>query len=87
MQEIPLSFLSLLPLIAHDPEVELKSMVSRFMTRFVKNQNMGIHIIDKPLGGVEDKALVEQSFITFVYILGHHPDFSDEISDLKMFSV
>ena len=41
MQEIPLSFLSLLPLIAHDPESELKSMVSRFMSRFVKNQNMG----------------------------------------------
>lgn len=40
MRQISYSFVALLPLIAHDPEVELKTMVSRFLSRF-KQQNLG----------------------------------------------
>ena len=37
------------------------------------------------IGNDEEPLVVEQSFVRLLYILGHHPDFSDDVEDLNMF--
>ena len=88
LRQLPISFIALLPIVAHDPESDLKAMVTRFITRLVNQQKNGIYRISLLyLGDDEDSLVVEQSFVRLLYILGHHPDFTDEIEDLNMFMV
>jgi sister-chromatid-cohesion protein PDS5 len=86
LRQVPLSYAALLPLIAHDPESELKTMASRFLSRLSKRQSSGKSILAQDLEDIEPLA-VEHSFVRLLYILAHHPDFSDEIEDLNMFVV
>lgn len=41
LQKIPFDFIALLPLIAHEPEHELKNMVMRFLSKMARQQRIG----------------------------------------------
>jgi sister-chromatid-cohesion protein PDS5 len=77
LKKIPFEFISLLPLIAHEPDAELKQLVSRFLMKICKQQSM-----EDPSKG----AAAEKTFTRLLYILSHHPDFSTDLGDIQLFS-
>lgn len=70
---LPCSFTILLVLVAHEPEPTLKEKAKNFIIRQAKNQRS------------EGQELLEHEFVRLIHLLAHHPDFSREEEDVKLF--
>ncbi|KXS14364.1 hypothetical protein M427DRAFT_340606 [Gonapodya prolifera JEL478] len=78
-QKLPIRFLTVLMLSAHEPERELFLRIKSFLTRKARDlraqheQN-------------QDVTLVEHTFVRLIYLLSHHPDMGLDYEELRIFS-
>ena len=68
-QTIPIHYIILLTLVAHDPDQELKAKCKNVLVRHSRQTGQ----------------MVEQTFVRLIHLLAHHPDFSSEAEDVALF--
>ena len=73
--QVPTEYVTMLMLIAHEPDTILKSQVRSFLIRRAKQL--------RSVDDVTKSPLVENTFGHFLHLISHHPDFSVTEEDLE----
>ncbi|KAJ3361606.1 hypothetical protein HDU91_003842, partial [Kappamyces sp. JEL0680] len=76
-KKVAIKYAVWLLLAAHEPEADLKLRVKHFVQKRAKEQR------DQDVS--KRHALLEHHFVDFCFLLSHHPDFSTDKEDLKLF--